>query len=88
MRLKTQKKEELDEIIRYNQQVISLNESADFQRKKGMHSNIRHSFVDHLNQKREHTQSLQNELAEMYRNRKDNLKVGITERLKKIEEME
>jgi len=31
---------------------------------------------------------LQNELAEMYRNRKDNLKVGITERLKKIEEME
>jgi hypothetical protein len=53
----------------------------DYQRKKGMQSNIRHSFVDNLNQRREQTQSLHNELAEQYRNRKDSLKVGITERL-------
>ena len=53
-----------------------------------MHSNIRHSFVDNINQRREQNVSLQNELAELYRNRKDNLNLGITERLKKIEEME
>ena len=71
----------MDEIIRYNQQVIAFNDGMDYQRKKGMQSNIRHSFVDNLNQRREQTQSIQNDLAEQYRNRKDSLKVGITERL-------
>ena len=59
MKRKVNNKEDIDEIIRYNQQVISYNESMDYQRKKGMQSNIRHSFVENLSQRREQTQSLQ-----------------------------